>query len=91
MIDTMEILKRNKGEMLTEKILDFCGESIILIARTFKLKPSKLHYNCSYTKESEKVFQVEVMVDGRTVHEYWDTDKDAANADWKRWKEHCEG
>ena len=83
------ILKEHIGQMISEKTNTFCFESIVLIARTYKMKQDKNKYNCAYTKNSEKIYNVEVIVDGRTVHEYFGVDAEFANKDWKNWKAIC--
>lgn len=84
------ILKENLGKMISEKTNTFCFESIVLIARTYKMKECENKYNnCTYAKNAEKIYNVEVIVDGRTVHEYFGVDADIANKDWKKWKAIC--
>lgn len=83
------ILKEHTGEMINEQTKNFCFESIVLIARTYKMKRDENEYNCSYAKNAEKIYNVEVVVDGRTVHEYFGVDAELANKDWKNWKAIC--
>ena len=84
------ILKESLGEMISEKSNTFCFEEIVLVARTYKMKQSKDKYNnCTYAKNAEKIYNVEVIADGRTVHEYFSVNADDANSDWKKWKSFC--
>ena len=84
------ILKEHLGEMISEKTNVFCFESIVLIARTYKMKECENKYNnCTYAKNAKKIYNVEVIVDGRTVHEYFGVDTELANKDWKNWKAIC--
>lgn len=83
------ILKENIGELISERTETFCFESIVLIARTYKMKQDNNKYNCVYAKNAEKIYNVEVIVDGRTTHEYFGVDAELANKDWKNWKAIC--
>ena len=83
------ILKENIGELISERTETFCFESIVLIARTYKMKQDDNKYNCVYDKNAEKIYNVEVIVDGRTTHEYFGVDAELANKDWKNWKAIC--
>lgn len=84
------ILKEHKGELISERTETFCFESIVLIARTYKMKECENKYNnCTYAKNAGKIYNVEVIVDGRTTHEYFGVDAELANKDWKNWKAIC--
>lgn len=90
MTGEQRILKEHRAELISERTNTFCFESIILVARTYKMKHGNDKYNnCAYVKCAEKIYNVEVILDGRTVHEFYAVNADVANKDWKKWKAFC--
>jgi hypothetical protein len=84
------ILKEHRGRLISERTDSFCFESIVIVARTYKMKECDNKYNnCAYAKNAEKIYNVEVIVDGRTVHDFYSVNADTANKDWKNWKCIC--
>ena len=90
MTGEQRILKENRGQLISERTNTFCFESIVLVARTYKMKQDNHKYsNCTYANKAGKIYNVEVIVDGRTVHELYSVSTEVANNDWKNWKAIC--
>lgn len=82
------------GKIIQEKTEDFCFGTILLITKTYEVPT----YSFSYTTEEEvhkvgtkRIYNIEVLMDGKTVAERWGTGIDEMNQQYKILKSHCEG
>lgn len=89
MTGEQRVLKEHRGQLISERTNTFCFESIVIVARTYKMKQDNKKYNCAYANNAQKIYNVEVIVDGRTVHEFYSVNTELANNDWKNWKAIC--
>lgn len=94
MTDMEKVLKRNaeaKGKIISQKTLDFCCNSIFLVATTYKLPKTEFAYRGYNGNQIEKVYCVEVIIDGITRYERWGKDKNEMNQIYLDQKMYCEG
>lgn len=90
-------LKRQaqKGVLIKENSETFCFESIVLVTRTYLVETYR--YSYEYPHESKnscgtrKIYNVEVLIDGRTSAERWGTSAKEMNNQYLILKSNCEG
>lgn len=82
-----------KGKIIQEKTEVFCFGTIILITKTYEVPA----YSFSYTTNEDvcktgtkRIYNIEVIMDGKTVAERWGTGIDEMNRQYKILKSHCE-
>ena len=83
-----------KGKIIQNKTEDFLFGTIILITRTYAVPT----YTYSYSTHEEvhesgekRIYNIEVMIDGKTVTERWGTGIVEMNLQYQILKSHCEG
>lgn len=90
-------LKRqaNKGKLIKEKTETFCFESIVLVTRTYIVETYR--YSYEYPNETKipsgdkKIYNIEVIIDGKTSAERWGTSSKEMNCQYMILKSNCEG
>ena len=83
-----------KGGIIKQKIEDFCFGTIILITRTYEVPTYSFSYSTHEEVEetgTKRIYNIEVMIDGKTVSERCGTGIDVMNQQYKILKEHCAG
>ena len=82
-----------RGKIIKEKTESFCFETIILITRTYEVPTYSFSYSTHEEVEetgTKKIYNIEVIMDGKTVAERFGVGIDAMNQQYKRLKSHCE-
>ena len=91
MTDIEKVLKRNLCyfKKVDETCKQFCCNTIILTAETFvRVNKSQSESKCNMT---DKIYKVEVVIDGQTVFEHYGKNADEMNNQYLIALEMCKG
>lgn len=83
-----------KGKIIQNKTEDFLFGTIILITRTYEVPTYKYSYSTHeevHEYGTKRIYNIEVMIDGKTVTERWGTGIEEMNFQYKILKSNCEG